>query len=83
MMAQNISTDPLFMVTEAKKSNFFAPPPLQNFSCTDLEIFVRGGPTLTKFFSFIFSVRQHRPASETPFKWRFAGVPMMDGLVAL
>ena len=20
---------------------------------------------------------QHRPASETPFKWRFAGVPMM------
>ena len=20
----------------------------------------------------------HRPASETPFKWRFAGVPMMD-----
>ena len=24
-----------------------------------------------------FRVGQHRPASETPFKWRFAGGPMM------
>ena len=27
-----------------------------------------------------FNVGQHRPASETPFKWRFAGGPMMDHL---
>ena len=25
----------------------------------------------------------HWPASETPFKWRFAGVPLNTGLVAL
>ena len=55
----------------------------------DPERFVRGGPTLTTFF-FVFLVLmrremiqipllagQKRPASETPFKWRFAGGPMM------
>ena len=52
-------------------------------------IFVRGGPTLTTFFVWFFSdneggriyiplkVGHHRLASETPFKWRFAGGPMM------
>ena len=40
------------------------------------------------FFFFFFMIRggmikipllagHHRPASETPFQWRFAGVPMM------
>ena len=52
--------------------------------CADPECFVRGGPTLTTFF---FSMRgkriqialkagHHRPASEMPFKWRFAGGSM-------
>ena len=40
----------------------------------------------TFFFCFVFSLMReegsilagyHWPASETPFKWRFAGVPMM------
>ena len=49
------------------------------------------GPTLTSFYFHFFSenegeriqilvplkVGHHRPASETPFKWRFAGGPMM------
>ena len=49
-------------------------------SCTDPESLFRGGPT----FSLVNERCQiplksghHRPASETPFKWRFAGVPMM------
>ena len=59
-------------------------------ACADPESFVRGGPTLTTFFSFFFFslirggriqipllAGHHRPASETPFKWRFAGGPMM------
>ena len=43
--------------------------------------FLRGDPTLTTFF---FSWREkplkagyYRPASKTPLKWRFAGMPMM------
>ena len=55
--------------------------------CKDPEIFVRGGPTLMGFFGFLFCfVRggikkpllagHDRPVSETPFKWRFAGMPM-------
>ena len=53
--------------------------------CADPESFVRGGATLT-FFIFPFrgerihislNAGHHRPASEAPFKWRFAGVPMM------
>ena len=63
-----------------------------HFSCADPESFARGGPTLrTFFFSFSFffflmrgkkiqitlKAGHHRPASETPFKWRFAGGPMM------
>ena len=31
----------------------------------------------------ITKMGRHRPASETPFKWRFAGGPMNAGLVAL
>ena len=31
----------------------------------------------------ITKMGHHRPASETPFKWRFAGGPMNTGLVAL
>ena len=53
--------------------------------CADPESYVRGGPTLQLwqrfFFSFFLGERiqislksgHHRPASETPFKWRFAG----------
>ena len=61
--------------------------------------FCQRGPTLTSFFFYLFSLMRvgriqipllagHRlPASETPFKWRFAGRPMMAqtlnaGLVA-
>ena len=46
--------------------------------------FVRGGLTLTTFISYEgkedtnTTKRSHRqPASETPFKWRFAGVSML------
>ena len=53
----------------------------------DSESYVRGGPTLP-FFSFFLVdegregqnttyAGHHRPASETPFKWRFAGRPIM------
>ena len=54
----------------------------------DPESFARGGPTLTGFFVFVFfDERKEDPnstksgpssaPSETPFKWRFAGGPMM------
>ena len=59
-------------------------------TCADPESFVRGGPTLTTFFFIFFfssgdgeriqmplTVGHHRPASETPFRWRFASVPLM------
>ena len=62
-------------------------------ACADPESFVRGGPTLTSFVFFCFcfffvdgmeggsklplKVGHHRPASETPLKWRFAGVPIL------
>ena len=50
-------------------------------ACANPESFVRGGPTWQSFF-LVYEGREdtaghHRPASETPFKWRFAGVPMM------
>ena len=55
--------------------------------CADPESFARGGPTVTTFLLFSFyegkrikialKAGHHRPASETPFKWRFAGGPMM------
>ena len=45
-------------------------------SCADPESFVRGGPTLT-FLDDDGREGHHPPSSETPFKWRFAGVPMM------
>ena len=50
------------------------------------ESFVRVGPNLITFFLVDEGIRDsninkqmgnHRPASETPFKWRFAGGPMM------
>ena len=58
-------------------------------TCADPESFVIGGPTLTFFFVVLFFLDEgvenqihffggpHRPASETPLKWRFAGVRMM------
>ena len=57
--------------------------------CADQESVARGGPTLTTFFFFFFldegkdypnsKAGHHWPASETPFKWRFAdgNGPMM------
>ena len=54
-------------------------------SCADPESFVRGGITLATF-CLVDEGREdpkntkyghHLPASETPFKWRFAGRPMM------
>ena len=54
-------------------------------SCADPESFFRGGRLF--FFFFVFLVDEgikmslkagrRRPASETPFQWRFAGAPMM------
>ena len=51
-------------------------------TCADPESFVRGGPTLIRFFFFFRERLQrlpkagdYRPASETP--WRFAGGPIM------
>ena len=66
-------------------------------SCTDQsERFVRGGPILTTvFFKFRgkrikipLNASHHRPASETPFEWRFAvvwlaGTTLYSGLVDL
>ena len=53
--------------------------------CADPESFVRGwgGATVTFFvvdegrIQIALSAGHHRPASETPFKWRFAGVLVM------
>ena len=64
---------------------------LYELTCADPESLVRGGPTLKFFFFFFFFfvllrggrtqvpllVGHQRPASETPFKWRFAGGQMM------
>ena len=58
----------------------------QVLSCADPECLPRGDPTLTSFLILFDEGREdqtlliadhHRPASETPFKWRFAGGPMM------
>ena len=59
-------------------------------TCAEPERFVRGGPTLRKFFSFFFSLmRGGRKDQYTTisglslvrsakhYHWRFAGVPMM------
>ena len=54
-------------------------------SYADPECFVRGGTTLTTFYLLMregaieipLQAGHHRPARETPFKWRFAGEPMM------
>ena len=48
-----------------------------DIACADPESFVRGGPTF--FMSgervqIAIKAGNHRPASETPFKWRFAGL---------
>ena len=56
--------------------------------CADPEKFVSGGQTFFLYFLYFFWIKRkriqialkadrHRPASETPFKWRFAGGPMM------
>ena len=53
-------------------------------TCADPENVFRGGQTLPMFY-FLEGERiqiplkadQYRPASETPFKWRFAGGSMM------
>ena len=60
---------------------------------SDPESLVRGGPTLTSVFrrkrrskQIPLKAGHHRPASETPFKWRFAGdngPKFNTGLVAL
>ena len=55
------------------------------YPCVDTESFARGSPTLKFFFSLMSGGRiqkpllagHKRPASETPFKWCFAGGPMM------
>ena len=57
----------------------------QFLPCADPENFARGGPTLTMFFLMraeriqiaLKEEGHQRPASETPFEWRFAGGPMM------
>ena len=47
------------------------------------EVFSGGGSNFEIFFQVNEWIQipqkldHHRPASETPFKWRFAGVPMM------
>ena len=55
-------------------------------SCTDPESFARGGSALTTFFfpdnegeriQIPLKLGHHRAASETPFKWCFAGGPIM------
>ena len=60
-------------------------------ACADPESFVRGDSTLTfylllLYFFFLMGegriqipliAGHQRPASETPFKWRFAGGPMV------
>ena len=56
------------------------------YRSADPESVVRRGPALTFFFSLVRWGRiriplfagHHRPARETPFKWRFAGVLMMS-----
>ena len=57
------------------------------------ESFVRVGPILPAFFFEADEMREvhniniymnhHWPASETPFKWRFTGVPMMRDYLIL
>ena len=63
-------------------------------SCADPDSFARCGPTLTTFFFVFFLVDEgriqiplsaghHRPASETPFRWRADVGPTLNaGLVA-
>ena len=58
-------------------------------SLADPESFPRGGPTLITLFIVLVDkggrkdqntttiTGHHRPSSETPFKWRSAGMPMM------
>ena len=54
--------------------------------CADRESFVRGVQFRPPFLFLVYEGRDadpdsntshYRPASETPFKWHFAGVPMM------
>ena len=53
---------------------------VETISCADPESFFRGGPTFfldNEWIKIPLKSGHHRPASETPFKWRFAGVAMM------
>ena len=62
-------------------------------TCVDPESLARGSPTQTflmreESIQIALIADHHRPATETPFKWRFAGGPIMAlilnaGLVAL
>ena len=47
------------------------------------KVLSEGGPTLTTFLGYEGmedTVGHHRPANETSWKWRFAGVPMMPSI---
>ena len=46
----------------------------QLHACADPEHFVRGGSERTEM---PLKMDHHRPISETPLKWRFAGVSMV------
>ena len=49
-------------------------------ACADPESFARGGPIFFirgKRIQIALKADHHRPASEMPFKWRFACGPMM------
>ena len=58
----------------------------KGWTCADPESFFQRGPNFDRVFQSILvdewiqipqKSGHHRPANETPFKWRFAGVPMM------
>ena len=46
-------------------------------TCADQEIFTEGLFLVDDGIQVPLKAGHHRPASETPFKWRFVGVPMM------
>ena len=65
--------------------NLAVPQKIGAYTCADTESFVRGGPTLTKFFK-VDEGREDSSATisrlsltrqRNAINWRFAGVPMM------
>ena len=50
-------------------------------TCADTESFARGGPIFflirVKQIQIALKAGHYRPASKTPFKWHFAGGPIM------